>query len=121
MLRRPLRSTRTDTLFPYTTLFRSIVRRAGKAVRADDEKSHGRCALVHQMMAIAVILRKAGAIARLPRGPAAIVDQNSFALQHDEELIPCFMLVPLAGPCAGLQRDAVDAHVGQAGQRTSVV
>src|SRR3546814_15502081 len=26
MLRRPSRSTRTDTLFPYTTLFRSLVR-----------------------------------------------------------------------------------------------
>src|SRR3546814_6773432 len=26
MIRRPTRSTRTDTLFPYTTLFRSLVR-----------------------------------------------------------------------------------------------
>src|SRR3546814_17545306 len=68
------------------------------------------------MMAIAVILRKAGAIARLHRGPAAIVDQNSFALQHDDELILCFMPVPLAGPCAGLQRDDVDAKVVQAGR-----
>src|SRR3546814_651452 len=31
MIRRPPRSTRTDTLFPYTTLFRSIL---GKAARA---------------------------------------------------------------------------------------
>src|SRR3546814_3359716 len=29
MIRRPPRSTRTDTLFPYTTLFRSSARRAG--------------------------------------------------------------------------------------------
>src|SRR3546814_20695271 len=29
MIRRPPRSTRTDTLFPYTTLFRSLRRRAG--------------------------------------------------------------------------------------------
>src|SRR3546814_9293871 len=28
MIRRPPRSTRTDTLFPYTTLFRSVVARA---------------------------------------------------------------------------------------------
>src|SRR3546814_3444638 len=28
MIRRPPRSTRTDTLFPYTTLFRSIAREA---------------------------------------------------------------------------------------------
>src|SRR3546814_5615548 len=27
MIRRPPRSTRTDTLFPYTTLFRSIIRK----------------------------------------------------------------------------------------------
>src|SRR3546814_11609984 len=29
MIRRPPRSTRTDTLFPYTTLFRSVHRKAG--------------------------------------------------------------------------------------------
>src|SRR3546814_10011952 len=29
MLRRPPRSTRTDTLFPYTTLFRSVAARCG--------------------------------------------------------------------------------------------
>src|SRR3546814_19809623 len=31
MIRRPPRSTRTDTLFPYTTLFRSLVGRAQHA------------------------------------------------------------------------------------------
>src|SRR3546814_9204595 len=31
MIRRPPRSTRTDTLFPYTTLFRSVFRKAGLA------------------------------------------------------------------------------------------
>src|SRR3546814_9663578 len=38
MIRRPPRSTRTDTLFPYTTLFRSPLHRAGQPVggnRAD--------------------------------------------------------------------------------------
>src|SRR3546814_17812194 len=46
MIRRPPRSTRTDTLFPYTTLFRSDVREAGqlgsdahaKAVDGDDHR-----------------------------------------------------------------------------------
>src|SRR3546814_1776253 len=33
MIRRPPRSTRTDTLFPYTTLFRSAVPCAGSGVR----------------------------------------------------------------------------------------
>src|SRR3546814_11514443 len=32
MIRRPPRSTRTDTLFPYTTLFRSPVRRASRVL-----------------------------------------------------------------------------------------
>src|SRR3546814_3741109 len=38
MIRRPPRSTRTDTLFPYTTLFRSPHHRAGlwRALRAPD-------------------------------------------------------------------------------------
>src|SRR3546814_2045746 len=41
MIRRPPRSTRTDTLFPYTTLFRSALRLVGGTVerghRADDD------------------------------------------------------------------------------------
>src|SRR3546814_14437109 len=34
MIRRPPRSTRTDTLFPYTTLFRSAVRDASRGGRS---------------------------------------------------------------------------------------
>src|SRR3546814_5814388 len=37
MIRRPPRSTRTDTLFPYTTLFRSSPARRGWRRRADRE------------------------------------------------------------------------------------
>src|SRR3546814_6702387 len=33
MIRRPPRSTRTDTLFPYTTLFRSVGRHMSESVR----------------------------------------------------------------------------------------
>src|SRR3546814_17770861 len=36
MIRRPPRSTRTDTLFPYTTLFRSSARRAAFPLRFSD-------------------------------------------------------------------------------------
>src|SRR3546814_6975052 len=45
MIRRPPRSTRTDTLFPYTTLFRSIIMDdlthfiAGQAYKGDDDRS----------------------------------------------------------------------------------
>src|SRR3546814_2039576 len=47
MIRRPPRSTRTDTLFPYTTLFRSSaiigrkIERATKKERADQEGPRG--------------------------------------------------------------------------------
>src|SRR3546814_5129567 len=37
MLRLPPRSTRTDTLFPYTTLFRSVIGRNGGKYVADAE------------------------------------------------------------------------------------
>src|SRR3546814_12246509 len=36
MIRRPPRSTRTDTLFPYTTLFRSILDREGRETIGED-------------------------------------------------------------------------------------
>src|SRR3546814_14656840 len=41
MIRRPPRSTRTDTLFPYTTLFRSSVfKDEGAVVRYFDDSMH---------------------------------------------------------------------------------
>src|SRR3546814_16266389 len=40
MIRRPPRSTRTDTLFPYTTLFRSL-RRSGGCCEMVVEHAHG--------------------------------------------------------------------------------
>src|SRR3546814_3938819 len=41
MIRRPPRSTRTDTLFPYTTLFRSIDRERPPARRRDGQSARG--------------------------------------------------------------------------------
>src|SRR3546814_5323034 len=46
MIRRPPRSTRTDTLFPYTTLFRSA-RTALVAARARDDERGGALSLGH--------------------------------------------------------------------------
>src|SRR3546814_11424179 len=42
MIRRPPRSTRTDTLFPYTTLFRSPGARGGRAPRRLRDPPHHR-------------------------------------------------------------------------------
>src|SRR3546814_17047790 len=48
MRRRPPRSTPTDTLFPYTTLFRSpLPNRPGKARRADGTLDAGPLGYVH--------------------------------------------------------------------------
>src|SRR3546814_3897603 len=45
MIRRPPRSTRTDTLFPYTTLFRSVSNRSPRPMpRSRDSKSCEPCA-----------------------------------------------------------------------------
>src|SRR3546814_5009013 len=38
MLRRPPRSTRTDTLFPYTTLFRSVIIEAARLAALAEER-----------------------------------------------------------------------------------
>src|SRR3546814_7971126 len=43
MIRRPPRSTRTDTLFPYTTLFRSIVGAHAEQVGGAHGDAQARC------------------------------------------------------------------------------
>src|SRR3546814_13663763 len=43
MIRRPPRSTRTDTLFPYTTLFRSVILRGGKEPNYDAQNVEAAC------------------------------------------------------------------------------
>src|SRR3546814_3329071 len=48
MIRRPPRSTRTDTLFPYTTLFRSRPARAAKASRSAISTGNSNCRGSHQ-------------------------------------------------------------------------
>src|SRR3546814_13387789 len=64
MIRRPPRSTRTDTLFPYTTLFRSLDdarRRAagrGADVRARDDRRISRAALYRGQAAAALSRRR---------------------------------------------------------------
>src|SRR3546814_19596666 len=43
MIRRPPRSTRTDTLFPYTTLFRSLMHDPERASAAESREFQSRC------------------------------------------------------------------------------
>src|SRR3546814_2482447 len=46
MTRRPPRSTRTDTLFPYTTLFRSLISLRSLAIRQPDARLDDRVSVV---------------------------------------------------------------------------
>src|SRR3546814_10333151 len=62
MIRRPPRSTRTDTLFPYTTLFRSRDRPPRRAARAC---AAGAAAGRHRRVSGAVLERN-GALAHRP-------------------------------------------------------
>src|SRR3546814_8385732 len=99
MIRRPPRSTRTDTLFPYTTLFRSVFnsarnesgagRRAGARFReqAVRRTRHGRgpqCALGHGQGRPAQAARARHAVDA--RGRAGEVRPEGRSEEHTSEL-----------------------------------
>src|SRR3546814_7946666 len=58
MIRRPPRSTRTDTLFPYTTLFRSVVAGDELAQAVDVGAVAGQHALVEAAQAIDLVQQR---------------------------------------------------------------
>src|SRR3546814_10713161 len=95
-IRRPPRSTRTDTLFPYTTLFRSLVRKIGiarlHAVPAFPHERHfqklfkvqqaGANAVIYVVIIIGYIVRNGGDL-RFQRGPAMKVKrEKTIGLLH---------------------------------------
>src|SRR3546814_1277782 len=67
MIRRPPRSTRTDTLFPYTTLFRSL------------EVTHGASTLGLSLHDFLTMLKEEG-LATLPGTAAEILDDEVRAI-----------------------------------------
>src|SRR3546814_18937868 len=71
MIRRPPRSTRPDTLFPYTTLFRSIVLPAVEAT--------------HEMLGIAAALRQPS---RAMRADVVVgLDRGRVGADDDDRLV----------------------------------
>src|SRR3546814_7452391 len=76
MIRRPPRSTRTDTLFPYTTLFRSAEGRAGQII--DDLVEIG---IGHDD---AMVLRAAHRLDALSVRDAAVIDIMRDVRRADE-------------------------------------
>src|SRR3546814_20767735 len=80
-IRRPPRSTRTDTLFPYTTLFRSLGDLRGAQHEGGDvvaERGFARRAL-----SVGVAIPVAPATLRLGRIPRLTLEQHHFLLLDD--------------------------------------
>src|SRR3546814_4513719 len=84
MIRRPPRSTRTDTLFPYTTLFRSIV-----ALRVVDgiDAAIGHVNRYGSSHTDAIVTSDAAAAERfMQRVDSGIVLHNARSEEHTSEL-----------------------------------
>src|SRR3546814_7552406 len=77
MIRRPPRSTRTDTLFPYTTLFRSYVRPYLRLAAADRH----RCALPRSWPRRVPAEARFRRVHRRPRRVAARSEEHTSELQ----------------------------------------
>src|SRR3546814_3739714 len=80
MIRRPPRSTRTDTLFPYTTLFRSglqvgqleeLAPRMGPAAGLQHRPRHARRSIELAVAAIGIGLQHAGPVPEMRLGMLA--------------------------------------------------
>src|SRR3546814_12561480 len=94
MIRRPPRSTRTDTLFPYTTLFRSLV---GDRRRALDR-------------AVERDLRHAGEADAFQRGGGALKDRYAF-VDFDAHADELRVVAPQLDPAPLADRDAGKLHL----------
>src|SRR3546814_13465087 len=133
MIRRPPISTRTDTLFPYTTLFRSATARAGGQVVVGDDAEHpGTTGIAYPIGADGrtrgvVLLSVAGLSApqlqlllrELPWGVGWI---HSILWQHraaDAGARPAAAVAPMAVPAPVQEQDTNRNSVVQ-GRRCSV-
>jgi hypothetical protein len=65
------------------------------------------------MVAVGAALGPGGAIARAKRRPSLILDQDRFALEHDQKFILAVVPVALRRPGAGLEDDMADAEIRQ--------
>src|SRR3546814_8080140 len=81
MIRRPPRSTRTDTLLPYTTLFRSVAQDGGEVPHHADHRLAAGIAVLAQQRGAAV----AAVAARRCRGWRHRRGRCGVALRRSEE------------------------------------
>src|SRR3546814_6252383 len=108
MIRRPPRSTRTDTLFPYTTLFRS---------RLAPAWPDGHCCQAPSVLVYAQGLRRSGSTAQRNRrsGVSAIQIQTDLLLrffrseEHTSEL-QSLMRISYAVFCLKKKKNNIQEH-----------
>src|SRR3546814_7489273 len=110
MIRRPPRSTRTDTLFPYTTLFRSLLDRAdaGQRVGAVD---------VHRARTADAL---AAGAAEGQRGVDLVLDLDQRVQDHRPALVEVDLVGIGARVIVVVRAPAIQlepAHAGGAGRR----
>src|SRR3546814_16740511 len=115
MIRRPPRSTRTDTLFPYTTLFRSEVRRIDSIVKGDHIDYQRKTGQVH-VRGNGLIMRDASIVT----GPSLNYNVNSETGVVDD---PSFWLGATGGSGKAARADILDRRnmtIGRASCRERV-
>src|SRR3546814_12386792 len=95
MIRRPPRSTRTDTLFPYTTLFRSHNRRAADLARSSNRRETLPCGAAR------------GEIDARPGPTRRHAERRPLADREAEHLDE---EVPGGAEIVGAERDVVELH-----------
>src|SRR3546814_14701467 len=129
MIRRPPRSTRTDTLFPYTTLFRSAPHRPARSARCD--LAEVQLGLGGHRRRLVEILTQRHIVDRrsVPRDHARRIDRDLVLAGLDrvlQRLGVVLRQIDLTG--VGLDRDRDDEHdeqhehdVDQRRDRKSVV
>src|SRR3546814_16658392 len=102
MIRRPPRSTRTDTLFPYTTLFRSVESKAKPITDINSPTTSCcllRCAVIHRRNRLP--LHRLAALDRLAIGGVVLEEhRQAVALAELRRVLPVEVPVRFAGVAA---------------------
>src|SRR3546814_19407483 len=118
MIRRPPRSTRTDTLFPYTTLFRSALHDLARQAFRDGGLAHARIAHIER-----VVLRPAAEDLDRPVDFGSAADQRvnlaprRLLIEVDGELLPGAVLLAL-DRTSDVSGKGVSVRVVLGGRRT---
>src|SRR3546814_3858422 len=115
MIRRPPRSTRTDTLFPYTTLFRS----AGPGGRGDRPRRNRREQPLTPQVATAGGSMNAGAKVLTIRPGTPFLDALAAGILHEAgddplALADMTILLPTRRACRAIREAFLRAEIGRA-------